>query len=98
MRRGSALLVRCAVTDHGLAADQRRPLRFRGRPVDGGGNGGRIVAVHVAYYLPAVTLETRRRVVREPAADVAIDRDVVVVVERDQLAELQCARQRTRFV
>ena len=40
-----------------------------------------------ADHLPAVGLEALRRVVREPARDLAVDRDAVVVVEADELAE-----------
>ena len=56
----------------------------------------RVVAVDVRHHLPAVGLETLRRVVGEPAVDVAVDRDAVVVVEGDQLAQPQRAGQRTR--
>jgi len=42
--------------------------------------------VHIVDNLPAVGLETCCRVVREPAADLAIDRDIVVVVQANKLA------------
>ena len=93
-----ALLVRRAVADDGLATDQRRPLRLsRGRG-DRGLDRSRIVAVDVADDVPAVGLETLRRVIGEPAVHFAVDRDAVVIVEGDQLAELQRAGQRARLV
>src|SRR4029079_10957394 len=91
-------LVRTAPADHGLAAKQAwpvgRPLRFVQRLLD----RRRIVAVDVAHDVPAVGLEAFRRVVGEPVLDVAVDRNAVVVVEADQLAEAQRAGQRRRFV
>ncbi len=55
-----------------------------------------IVAVDVRHHVPAVGREALRRVVGEPAARLAVDRDAVVVVEGDQLAELAaCRRTRT---
>src|SRR5690606_30707891 len=48
--------------------------------------------------VPAIGLETLRCIVREPAADVAVDRNAVVIVKRDQLTEAQGTRQRTSFV
>ena len=46
-----------------------------------------VVAVDVGDHVPAVGLEALRRVVGEPALHVAVDRDAVVVVESDELAE-----------
>ncbi len=57
-----------------------------------------IVAVGHALDVPAVTLEPFRRVVREGEVGVPFDGDVILVVEPDQLAELQVARERTRLV
>ena len=56
------------------------------------------MAVDVARDVPAVRGEALRRVVGEPAAHLAVDRDAVVVVEADQLAELLRARERARLV
>ena len=93
-----ALLVRCAESDHGLAADQRRLDALRLGGVDRGVDRLRVVPVHVRDHVPAVGLEALRRVVGEPAFDVAVDRNAVVVVEADQLAEPQRAGQRAGFV
>ena len=82
----------------GLAADQRRTAFLRPRRLDRGANRLRVVPVDVRHDVPAIRLEALRRVVREPALDLAVDRDAVVVVEADQLAELLRARERARLV
>ena len=48
--------------------------------------------------VPAVGLEALRRVVGEPAVHFAVDGNAVVVVERDQLAELERAGERAGLV
>jgi hypothetical protein len=48
--------------------------------------------------VPSVRFETLRRVVGEPAARLAVDRDAVVVVESDQLAELLRSGERAHLV
>ena len=98
VRRLGALLVRRAPADDGLAADQRRLVLARARLLDGGRTASRIVAVDVLHDVPAVRLEALRRVVVEPLDHLAVDRDAVVVVEHDELAELEGAGQRTGFV
>ena len=37
--------------------------------------------------LPAVRLKTRLRIISEPAFDITIDRDAIVIIEEDQLAK-----------
>ena len=96
--RLAALLVGRALADECLAADQRGPVRLGPRRVDGGGDGGRVVAVHLGDHVPAVGLKAPRRVVGEPALHLAVDGDAVVVVEGDQLAQPQGACQRARLV
>ncbi len=98
MRLLRAFLVRAAEADHGLAADQCRTLDLAARGVDRQLDFVRIVAVDVAHHLPAIGLETPGRIVAEPAADVAVDRDAVVVVEHDQLAETERSGQRAGFM
>ena len=80
-------LVRRALPDQGLAADQRRPIGGRLRALERGVDRGRVVAVDLRDDLPAVRAEAVRRIVREPADHLAVDRDAVVVVDRDQLLE-----------
>jgi hypothetical protein len=91
-------LGRRAEADGGAAADQHRAFGF--------GDGGAdrlphflgVVAVDVADHQPAVGLEATRRVVGEPAGDIAVDGDAVVVPEGDQLVQAEAAGQRTGFV
>lgn len=56
------------------------------------------MTVDVANNVPAVSFETHCGVVGEPAFNVTIDRDTVVIVERNQFTQLQRTRQRTNFV
>ncbi len=56
------------------------------------------MAVNAAHHVPAVGFEAFRGVVGEPAFNVAVDGDAVVVVERNQLAQLQGTGQGAHFV
>ncbi len=91
-------LGRRAHADHRLAADQGRAggfgLRGDDRRVDRLG----VVAVDIAHDVPAVSLEALGRVVGEPAADVPVDRDPVVVAETGQLAQAEGAGERADLV
>ena len=98
MRRLGALLVRRAPADDGLAADDGRLILAILRLLDRGGNRIGIVPVDVLHHVPAVGFEALRRVFGEPAGGLAVDGDAVVVVEHDELAELQVAGERGRFV
>ena len=98
MRRFLALLGRRAETDHGTAADQRGLVRFGQRGLDGLLDFHGIVTVDLADHLPAVGFETRGGVVGEPAVGIAVDRDVVVVPEADQLAQSPGTGERSGFV
>jgi hypothetical protein len=57
-----------------------------------------VVPVDIGEHVPAVRGEALGRVVPEPAFDLAVDADAVVVVERDELAQAQGARERARLV
>ena len=101
--RGTMHVVRAGLvwrthTDDCLAADQCRLAHFgaggQQRTFDGFG----VVAVHIGDDLPAIGLKAFRRVVGEPALDVAVDRNPVVVVKRDQFAEAERAGQRAGFM
>src|SRR5690606_39117759 len=91
-------LVRRTEADHGAAADQRGLVGVLARSLDGGPDLFGVVAVDVADHVPAVGLEALRRVVAEPAGDVAVDGNAVVVIEADQLAEAKHAGQRAGLV
>src|SRR5690606_33434723 len=93
-----ARLGRRAEADGGAAADQHRLVVVLERGFDRGPDLLRIVAVDAADHAPTVGLETRRGVVGEPALHLAVDRDAVVVPERDQLAQAPGAGQRSGFV
>lgn len=56
------------------------------------------MTVDVANNVPAVSFETHCGVVGEPAFNVTINRDTVVIVERNQFTQLQRTRQRANFV
>ena len=56
------------------------------------------MAVDRRNHVPAVGFETLRGVVAEPAFDLAVDGNAVVVVQHDQLRQAQRAGQRTGFV
>ena len=101
MRRAGISLGGRPFRDHGLRADQRRarllPLRLAQRAV----HCRDLMTVDVRDHLPAVGLEAAPDVVGVPLADVSllgIDRDAVVVVDRDQLAEPERAGERAGFV
>jgi hypothetical protein len=93
-----ALLVGRALADDGLAADERRLRRVGARFRDGRLDRLRVVPVDVGNHVPAVGGEAHRRVVAEPALDLAVDGDAVVVVERDELAQPQRAGERAHLV
>jgi hypothetical protein len=91
-------LVRRAPADLRAADDQRRLGCLRLGLGDGGGNGRGIVAVDRADDMPAIGAEAGRGIVAEPAFDMAVDGDPVVVVEAGQLVEAPDASQRAGFV
>ena len=93
-----ARLARRPEPDDGLAAQDRRAIGDRERLADRGVDRVGVVTVHAAHHVPAVGVEAGRGVVGEPPPDLAVDGDVVVVVERDQLAETQRAGERARLV
>lgn len=94
-----ARLVGGAETDDRLAADEGGLVGVGAGLFDGRLHGGGIVTVHIADDVPVVGLEAGRGIVEEPgrcfgtAPHLAIDGDVVVVVEGDELAEAQGAGQ-----
>ncbi len=91
-------LVRRTEADNGLAHQQRRLVGHLAGFFNRGLDGVRVVAVDVAHHVPAVGFETQGGVVGEPAVDVAVDGDAVVIVEGGQLAEFEGAGQGADFV
>ncbi len=87
---GGPRLVRRALADDRATADELRPAVLRAigfRRDDCRIDGGHVMAVDVPLHVPAVRRESLRGVVGEPALRLAVDRDPVVVVEHDELAE-----------
>ncbi len=91
-------LVRRTEADNGLAHQQRWLVGHLAGFFNRGLDGVRIVAVDVAHHVPAVGFEAQGGVVGEPAVDVAVDGDAVVIVESGQLAELEGTGQGADFV
>ena len=69
-------------------------MSFQDRRID----GARIVTVDRTNHLPVIRFETLIGVVGKPAFDFAVNRNAVVIVENNQLAQTQSTRQRTYFV
>jgi len=93
-----ALLVRRSKSDNGLAANQRRTIRVQQGLIDRRGDRLCIVAINVTDNLPAVGLKALCGVVRKPRTHLAIDRNIIVVIQADEFAELQRTGQRTSLV
>ena len=89
--RGPALVGR-AEADGGAHGDDRGAL-VRPGGLDGGLDGGQVVAVRDALRVPAVGREARQHVLRPGHAGRPVELDVVVVVEHGQLAQAQMAGQ-----
>ena len=85
---------RRAITNNRFRADQCRTLCFRSSRLEGLVDRARVLAVDIAQDMSAIRLEAFGRVIREPAAHVAINGNPVIVVHPDQLAETQGASQR----
>ncbi len=98
MRLGGVLLMRAAPGDVRPHDDERWPLGHSLRLGDSRIDGLEIVAVRDPLYVPAVRLEAPRGVVGEGQLGRSIDRDAIVVVKPDQLAELQVTGERARLV
>ncbi len=98
MRGLGAGLVGRTKADGRAAADERRLVAALQCRFNGGGHCIRILPVDRAQHVPAIGFEALRRVVAEPAFGVAIDGDVVVVVEGDELVQMQRAGQRAHLV
>ena len=98
MHGGGALLVGRTPADDGLGANQRRPVGHGAGRGQRRGHGLAVLTVDLRQDVPAIGLETLRRVVVEPADHLAVDGNAVVVIDRDQLAELLHAGERGRLV
>ncbi len=86
-------LLRRAVSDHGPHGDQGRAPRLRPRRADGRVDRVEVVAVGHDLGVPAEAVVSPRDVLREREGRLPGERDQVVVVEDDQLAETEVAGQ-----
>ena len=91
---GRVLLVRRAEADVRAHRDQRGPPGLCLRGGDGRVDGVDVVAVGHLLHVPVVGGEARADVLGEGEVGGAVDGDVVVVVEDDELAELLVAGER----
>ena len=95
---GGVGAVGAAFADAGFADDERglvgAVLGFCNRLA----HSCNVMPVDGVDHIPPVGFETFGCVVDEPGRDFAVDRNAVVVVERDQFIELPCASQCTGFM
>ncbi len=95
---GCGALLGRAKTDDGLRADERGLVGDGARGRQRGGDGLAALAVDMRHDMPAIRLEAVRGVVVEPAHHLAVDGNAVVVIDRDELAELLHAGEGGRLV
>ena len=82
-----------SVADDRAAHDDRGTIRLVSRHFDRGFDPGEVVAVQNPLYVPPVGVEPQARVLREGQVRAAVDRDAVVQVEDDQLAQAEVPRE-----
>ncbi|SYD71601.1 Uncharacterised protein [Klebsiella pneumoniae] len=90
--------VRRTETDDGLAHQQGRFVGDRPRFFYRAFDGVSVVTVHAAHHVPAVGFKAFGGVVGEPAFNVAVDGDAVVIIERHQFTQFQGTGQGAHFV
>ncbi|CCJ99103.1 hypothetical protein BN130_1737 [Cronobacter malonaticus 507] len=86
--------VRRAEANDGATDNQRRFIGNLFRLFDSAFDSLWIVAVNLMHHVPVVGFETFGGVIGKPAFGFAINRDAVVIVEANELAEAQRARER----
>ena len=97
MGGGSTALVGRAEADNRLTADQGGFIRFALRCLYGSGDGRRIMAI-CGNNLPTVGFKTLGGIVGKPFRYLTVDRNSVVVVQYNELAQLQGAGQRAHLM
>ena len=93
----AALHVWRALADDGLAADQGGAIGFFCRGY-GCVNGIDIVTIDIGDHVPAIGIKTLRGIVTEPAIYFAVNGNTVIVIERDEFGQPQCASQRASLM
>ena len=91
------LLMWRAVADVGAHSDERRPARLRASLLQRGVDRGDVIAVCHRQRLPSVRVESPETIFGERQVGAACQGHRVVIVQADQLAEAQMARQRRCF-
>lgn len=89
------------VADAGMADDDGGFIRARLRLFDGGGEGLHVVRAGDeidVQHLPVLRRKARADVLAEGDVRVALDGDVVVVIEQDEFPQPHGARKRARLV
>src|ERR671922_2812102 len=95
---GRALRVRRRPGDRGAHSDQGGAVLLVDRGLQRARERGEAVCIIDGLYVPAVGAEARSDVLRvERKGRVAVDRDVVVVVDVDDAAEAEVPRERGRL-
>src|SRR5581483_9956658 len=92
------LLFGAAIADVSANQNKRRPVQFAASPANGLLNRFRIVAALHVLGMPAVCFKAFAHVLGETEIGAPSERDVILVVEEDQLAELQMAGKGGRFL
>ena len=101
MRRAGIGLVRRALGDHGLAADERGTVLLAPGLADRAVHRFHIVPIDIRDDVPVIPGKALWHVVGVPMLDMAlvgVDRDAVVVVQRDELPKAERAGKRARLV
>ncbi|VGQ05312.1 hypothetical protein SB6094_03719 [Klebsiella quasivariicola] len=93
-----ACLVRRTEADDGFAHQQGRFIGDRTRFFYRAFDGVSVVTVHAAHHVPAVGFKAFRGIVGEPAFNVAVDGDAVIIIEGHQFAQFQGTGQGAHFV
>ena len=96
--RFGATLIGRTPSDYGTTTDQRRPGWPGTGSVNSTGDGLGIVSVNTVDHLPAVGAKSRWGVGGKPGFDFPVDRNTVVIPERNQLTQTQSTGQRTSLV
>ncbi|SXE21908.1 Uncharacterised protein [Klebsiella variicola] len=90
--------VRRTKTNDGFAHQQGRFVGDRTRFFYCAFDGVSVVTVNAAHHVPAVGFKAFRGIVGEPAFNVAVDGDAVVIIEGNQFAQFQGTGQGAHFV
>ena len=87
-----------SVTDHRAHPNQRRPRRLCLRSKNRSLNRHQVVPICHMLHMPVISLEPPRHILCKRELRRPIQRDQVVVIQHNQLAQTQCARKRSRLM